>query len=72
LGQQVWGEKRIAFTERQNVGTEQELANARLIAAAPDLLVACRELVGAMVQLGKEHHREVAAALAAIQKAGAA
>lgn len=40
LGTQIWGQCRIAFTERQNVGAEEEAANARLIAAAPELLEA--------------------------------
>lgn len=44
LGQQIWGSSRVAFTERQNVGASTELANARLIAAAPDLLEACKAI----------------------------
>lgn len=42
LGFQIWAKQRIAFTERQNVGADVEAANARLIAAAPELLAACK------------------------------
>jgi hypothetical protein len=46
IGQQVWAATtRICLVEEQNVGPEQELANARLIAAAPDLLAALKEAV---------------------------
>ncbi len=42
FGFQIWGPNcRIAFTEQQNIGPENEAANARLIAAAPELLDAC-------------------------------
>ncbi len=44
LGCQIWGCVRIAFTERQNVGEDVELANARLIAAAPNLLANLKAL----------------------------
>jgi len=45
LGWQIWGAKRICLTERQNVGLEQEAANARLIAAAPDHAIVARLLI---------------------------
>ena len=44
-------------------------ADANLIAAAPDLYEACRQLVAAMHQLDKSHHREVPFAEAAMAKA---
>jgi hypothetical protein len=41
----------VAFIEEMNNtgGTEQDHANARLIAAAPDLLAACQEIIDGMV-----------------------
>ena len=42
---QIWGSQRICFTESQNVGTDQEEANARLIAASPDLLENLKDMV---------------------------
>lgn len=44
LTEQVWGSKRVCFIESQNVGASTALANACLIAAAPELLEACKEL----------------------------
>jgi hypothetical protein len=50
-------------------GEHDDIANAQLISEAPALLEACKELIVAMIQLGKEHHREVANAQAVIGKA---
>lgn len=48
---------------------EMELANARLIAAAPDLLEALLDMVSAMESYGYPHSPEVSTARAAITKA---
>lgn len=43
LGYQIWSpDTRVAFTERQNVGSAQDEANASLMAAAPELLEAAK------------------------------
>jgi hypothetical protein len=46
LGLQIWARvgARIAFTEQQNVGVEEETANAHILAAAPELLEALRAM----------------------------
>jgi len=54
FGTQIWGPHvRIGFTERQNVGADEERANARLIAAAPDLLEALKLAQDAVLALSR-------------------
>lgn len=65
----VWEPICILDQRTEGEPNQQAQANARLIAAAPELLAALKGLETAMVQLGKEHHREVAVARAAILKA---
>jgi hypothetical protein len=69
LHPQIWtgSGARIAFCEEQNVGTETAIANARLIAAAPELLEACKEFVRVM-----EDQRTTASMPATVKMAKAA
>lgn len=50
LSHQIWGEERIGFIESQNCGEGEANANAQLIAAAPNLLQACKLAEGLIVK----------------------
>lgn len=76
LGCQIWSEHwRVAFTEQQNVGTLVELANAYLIAAAPELLEVVKKLEwinGVCIMCGRtevEGHNSVCSLAGVIAKA---
>jgi hypothetical protein len=58
----------IANLNVKGYALDKGQANGTLIAAAPDLLEACKKLVAAMNQLDKGHHAEVAFAESAIAK----
>lgn len=58
----------IAYTTR-GWGDEEQEANARLIAAAPDLLLACRRMVDRLGTFGSLHESLTDEAAEAIQKA---
>ena len=69
LTEQVWGDKRVAFIESQNTGAEVGRENARLIAAAPDLLAACKAaLVWVALATGRDPETTHPQALSNAQK----
>lgn len=71
LGTQIWQQMgyRIAFTEGQNVGASTELANARLIAAAPDLYAALESILQYCAPLSEQQDQSRLSAFAALAKA---
>ncbi len=76
VGWEVWTERgsdRICIITAENVGRSEQGANARMIAAAPELLEALEGIVSSLVDQDDEglieHAPQIEAARAAIAKA---